>query len=205
MNAQNKSFRLALVPRPGGRRAAYLPPTRGRRRTDGPGWNWHPTSGLARQLIVVIECPLDGGAQWQRFDWERCSPLRSNGHLVAERIDKRSRYAYRQRCDETDPERGEPGAQDRHREDDSAAQAGNFGIELHHLAVTDDVRPADLVDVIARVIVQRSRKVGQDVANGDRLALRLNPARRGHDRKHFREVAQHLEGDRPGSDDHRST
>ena len=53
------------------------------------------------------------------------------------------------------------------------------------------------------VVVEHPHQVVQHVADRDRLALRVDPARRDHDRQHLGEVAQHLERQRARPDDHR--
>ena len=72
----------------------------------------------------------------------------------------------------------------------------------HHVAVRQGLRSADVVGLADGVgSPQDSHQVGQGVVEGDRLGLRLDPARRDHDREPLDELAQDLPADAPVADD----
>ncbi len=83
-------------------------------------------------------------------------------------------------------------------------KGGHFRVPLHHVAVGDDVRPADVERTVHLPLHPgTAHQIAQHVPHRDGLDPRGHPARRHHDGQPFREIAQHLEGGRSGSDDHR--
>ena len=92
--------------------------------------------------------------------------------------------------DQTDPERRQPGGEDRHLEDEPPA-AGEGGVALHHHLVGEDVGAADVV--AAGRQAQRRDQVPDHIGQGDRLAAGRHPAGADHDRKPVDQLAQDLE------------
>ncbi|EOY45544.1 putative integral membrane protein [Streptomyces lividans 1326] len=124
--------------------------------------------------------------------------------LVPQRLGERAGDGRRDRCDQPDPVAGQPGGQHRHRQDQPSGQLGDAGVALHHLPVGQDVRAADVEGPGHLPRHGRAAHQGaQHVPHGDRLDAGVDPAGRDHDRQPFGEVAQHLEGRRPGADDDR--
>ena len=83
-------------------------------------------------------------------------------------------------------------------------QPGDRGVPLHHVAVGEDVRPADVEPAADLGRHRRAAdQVVQHVADGDRLDPGVQPARGDHHRQPVGEVAEHLEGRRAGADDDR--
>ena len=73
----------------------------------------------------------------------------------------------------------------------------------HHLAVGEDVGAADLDDPTGACRgVEAGRKVLEHVADRDGLHARVDPARADHHRQTFGEIADHLERQAAGADDH---
>ena len=66
-----------------------------------------------------------------------------------------------------------------------AALCGHDGRRglLHHLAVRDDVGPADLVDVAAGIVVERGDEIGEHITDGDWLGAGLDPPGSCHHRQ----------------------
>ena len=142
-------------------------------------------------------------------------PLRRIGHVLgdvvlpaddlgAERTDERPGQRVRNGRDQTDPVAGQTRSEERHPDDDPAAQAGHGGEALHHVAVGDDVRAAD---VEAPVDLGRQRRtadqVVQHVLHRDRLQPCVHPPRGDHHRQPLGEVAQHLERRRSAAENDR--
>ena len=72
--------------------------------------------------------------------------------------------------DEADPVRREAGREHRHRHDHPASQAGHLGVDVHHLAVGEDVGPADLEDPAGASGSRRARRRGSRARRGWRSA-----------------------------------
>ena len=114
--------------------------------------------------------------------------------VVLQRRDDRHGELARNRCDEVDPLRREPGRQHRQRGDRTLAQARLEGVPVHHLAVAQHVGAADVertVDLGGQR--RRSDEVVEHVTDGDRLDEVAHPLRRWHVRQHLGEVPDHLE------------
>ena len=123
--------------------------------------------------------------------------------VVAQRLDQRLGDRLRHGRHDVDPVAREPRRQDRDRDDHPVGQAGDRCVALHHLAVGDDVGPADVeASVRGRVELDRTHEVAEYVANSDRLHERAHPTRRDHDREPLGQVTEHLERCRSAADDH---
>ena len=97
--------------------------------------------------------------------------------------------------------RRQPGRQQRHGDDDPVTVHDPAG-DHHHVEVRQDLGSADVVDLADGVgTAEDPDEVDQGVVEGDRLGLRLDPARRDHDREPLDELAQDLPADAPVADD----
>ena len=106
------------------------------------------------------------------------------------------------RRDEVEPVRGQLRTGHGRREDEEPPPP-RHGRELaHELLVGQRLQPDRVVDLARGLPVRgQAHEVGDEVAEGDRLAARSHPARRDHDRQVVDEVADHLERSRAGPDD----
>ena len=122
--------------------------------------------------------------------------------LVAKALDERPGDARRHRGDQVHPVGREPRCEHRDR-DHQPTEAAEASVRPHHVAVREDVGPADLDDPSHLRVVERADEVVEHVGDADRLATGPHPAGRDHDRQALGQVAQDLERRATGSDDHR--
>ena len=92
--------------------------------------------------------------------------------------------------------------EDWHLDDEPTSKPADPGVGVHHLPVGGDVGTSDLVD--ARSHVHGLAQVGQKVGESERLDPGVDPSGAHHHGESFGEVADHLKGDTPGPEDHRS-
>ncbi len=127
-------------------------------------------------------------------------------HLVPQRLGQRPRDGRRDGRDESHPEAGQAGGEDRHGHDETPVQPRHPRVPGHHVPVGEDVRPADVEGPVH--VVRQARAADQQpqhVPYGDGLDAGAHPAGRDHHREPFGQVAQHLEGGRARADDHGGT
>ncbi len=91
------------------------------------------------------------------------------------------------------------------KDEDHAVQAAYAGVPEHHLAVGQHVRAGNLVDALGVRVAEGLDEVLEDVADTDRLAARLHPPWRDHDRQPLGQAPDQFETHRPGTDDDRGT
>ena len=119
-------------------------------------------------------------------------------------LDQRPRDARVDRRDETDPQRREPRREERDGQLRAPVPAEHVGHAVEHVAVGEDVGPADLDLPPGGIRDARGLlHIGEHVVDRDRLGLRRQPRRRDHRGQALDEVAQRPVGLAPGADHHR--
>ena len=121
--------------------------------------------------------------------------------VILQRGDDRDRERPRDRRDEVDPLRGEPGCEHGESGDGALLEPRLERVAVHHLAVAQHIGAAD-VEGAVDLGWQRRRldEVVEYVAHGDRLDEVAHPLRRRHVGQHVGEMADHLERRGTGAD-----
>ena len=108
------------------------------------------------------------------------------------------------RGDQADPQRGEPGREQRDRDPRARMDPQRMGHPVEHVAVGEDVGAADLDLPSLRLLeVRGPTEVRDHVVDGDRLGRRREPGGRDHRRQALDEVAERPVGLASRADDHR--
>ena len=141
------------------------------------------------------------GERHRRVAEQLVEPAVVHHDLVRHRVDQGPGRGQVDVGDEPQPVRRQPRRQQRHGGDNPVAVHDPAG-DHHHVAVREGLRSADVVDLADGVgSPEDADEVDQGVGEGDRLGLRLDPARRDHDREPLDELAQDLPADAPVADD----
>ena len=146
---------------------------------------------------------VDGGGEGNAFEGEeRLGAVVGDGHRVDERVDQWAGDLRGHGGDQPDPQRRQTRGEHGNGDEPPFLESSFPYVDRHHFGIRDDIGAPDLENPRESTrLFDHCDEVTEHVADGDRLAARVDPFRSDHDGEDLGEIAQHLEARGPRADD----